>query len=87
MSDKLYVLENKDDIIWEYGSLELKKKILNILNEVYDFKKNIDFDSPIVRESLSSIIVDKLSGEKEELTKSIRKPTQRRQSDAGSLVF
>jgi hypothetical protein len=87
MSDKLYVLENKDDIVWEYGSLELKKKILNILNEVYDFKKNIDFDSPIVRESLSSIIVDKLSGKKEELTKSIRKPTQRRQSDAGSLVF
>jgi len=87
MSDKLYVLENKDDIVWEYGSLELKKKILNILNEVYDFKKNIDFDSPIVRESLSSIIVDKLSGEKKEVTKSIRKPTQRRQSDAGSLVF
>ena len=56
---RMYILENKD-ITWEYDEDSLRDKILEALNQIRIEKSQINLDSEAARQSIASVIVDRL---------------------------
>ena len=59
--------------------MKLKREIIDILNKIQKQNKQINFDSDTAREGIADIIARDLNKK--------RSYTNRRQSDAGSLIF
>jgi len=55
----MYIVENKD-ITWEYDEDSLRDKILEALNQIRIERSQINFDSEATRQSIASVIVDRL---------------------------
>ncbi len=59
--------------------MKLKREIIDILNKIQKQNKQINFDSDAAREGIADIIARDLNKRSHS--------SQRRQSDAGSLIF
>ena len=59
--------------------MDLEKKINNILNKIQKENKQVNFDSSTARKTIAQTIAKDLENDSSK--------NQRRQSDAGSLIF